>query len=508
MKRYITRRLRIRQRRLARRLGKASRADNGPTLPTTKVTYDLSERTRAIGHGGIGAVQAAVNRFGLAAQIDEAVEVLKVHRPYHESDHVLSIAYNILCGGRVLDDIERLRNDEVHLDALGVEAIPDPTTAGDFCRRFDETSIEALQDALNTCRLRAWSQQGAAFTEQTARIDVDGSIIPTMGECKQGMGMSHKGIWGYLGLLVSLANTREPLFLRTLPGNASPLGVTPSYLDRAIALVREAGFDEVLLRGDTEFAQTKHFDRWDADRVGFIFGYSAMRNMKAKAEAVDEDDYAELERRAKRAFVPEDRRRAKQPRVKEAIVEEREYKNLKLKSEDIAEFDYRPRACKRSYRVIVLRKNITVERGETALFDDIRYFFYITNQREMDAAQVVFEANDRCNQENLIAQLKDGGVRALHAPLNTLDANWAYMVMAALAWSLKAWMALSLPIVARWRKKHVAQRDRWLRMEFRTFLAVVINVPAQILRSGRRRIFRLLAWRPDLSALLRVLAVP
>ena len=155
----------------------------------------------------------------------------------------------------------------------------------------------------------------------------------------------------------------------------------------------------------------------------------------------------------------------------------------------------------------MVRKNITVERGDTALFDEIRYLFYITNQREMGAAQVVFEANDRCDQENLIAHLK-GGVRALHAPLNTLCANWAYMVMTALAWSIKAWMALAIPIAPRWRHKHLAERDRWLRMEFRTFLAAVINVPAQIINSGRRRIFRLLAWRPDLPMLFRLLRVP
>jgi len=508
VKRKITRRLYDRQQRLARRLRKASRADNGPTLPTTKITYDLAERTRAIAHGGLGAVLNVVNRLKLAALINEAVKVLKAHRPYHESDHVLNVAYNILCGGRVLDDIERLRNDEVHLDALGVETIPDPTTAGDFCRRFDETLIEALQDAFNICRREAWALQGPAFTDETARIDVDGSIIPTKGECKQGMGMTYKRIWGYLGLLVSLANTREPLFLRMLPGNASPLGVTAGYLDRAIALVREAGFTKILLRGDTEFAQTKHFDRWDAAGVGFIFGYKAMPNMKAIADDLEDGDFAELERRATRTFVAEDKRRAKQQRVKADIVKQRKYKNLILKSEDIAEFDYRPRACKQSYRVVVLRKNITVERGETALFDEIRYFFYITNQREMPAAQVVFEANDRCNQENLIAQLKDGGVRALHAPLNTLDANWAYMVMAALAWSLKAWTALSLPITGRWRKKHITQRDRWLYMELRTFLAAVISVPAQIVRSGRRRIFRLLAWRPELPVLFRLLGAP
>ena len=105
------------------------------------------------------------------------------------------------------------------------------------------------------------------------------------------------------------------------------------------------------------------------------------------------------------------------------------------------------------------------------------------------------EARQRCDQENLIAQLK-GGVRALHAPVNTLHANWAYMVMAALAWSLKAWVALELPIAPRWRSRHEAEQRQLLRMDFRTFLGAFINVPCQIVTSGRRVIYRLLAWNP------------
>ena len=155
------------------------------------------------------------------------------------------------------------------------------------------------------------------------------------------------------------------------------------------------------------------------------------------------------------------------------------------------------------YRMIVLRKNLSVERGEDVLFDDVRYFFYLTNSAAHAPADVVKEANERCNQENLIAQLK-GGVRALHAPVNTLNANWAYMVMASLAWTLKAWMALSLPTVPRWRSKHVAERARWLAMEFRTFVNAVLTIPAQIVRTGRQLVVRVLAWRPELPVLLRL----
>jgi hypothetical protein len=410
----------------------------------------------------------------------------------------------VLCGGQTLDDLELLRNDEVFLDALGAEALPDPTTAGDFCRRFEPTDIEALMDAINAARLTVWKRQGPKFTQKTARIDADGSIVETAGECKQGIALSYKGQWGYLPLLVSFANTREPLFIMNRSGNRASHEGAAGYLDKAIALSREAGFTDVLLRGDTDFSQTRFLDGWNEDGVRFVFGYDVRTNLKKRADGLEAEEFRELVRRAKRAFVPEDKRRARQPRIKEEIVRRKRYKNIRLRSEDIAEFDYRPTFCKTTYRMVVVRKNLSVERGEDVLFDDIRYFLYITNDRQLSAEQVVWEVNDRCNQENLIEQLKNG-VRALHAPVNTLNANWAYMVMASLAWTLKAWMALSLPISPRWRKKHEAERDRWLRMEFRTFRNAVINVPAQLVRTGRRLVFRLLAWRPELPVLFRLL---
>jgi hypothetical protein len=451
----------------------------------------------------MGAVHALVVATGLAVRIDERLNLLKVHRPYHESDHVLNIAYNAMCGGRVLDDIELRRNDEAFLRGLGVEALPDPTTAGDFCRRFTDRDVAALMEAVNETRVPIWRRQGADFLER-AIIDADGSVVETTGECKEGMALSYKGEWGYHPLLVSLANTREPLFIVNRGGNCTSSEGAAGYLDQGISLCRRGGFRAVLLRGDTDFSQTKHLDRWDGDGVHFVFGYDAKKSLVDQADGLDTTEFEELVRRAKNAFVEEGKRRVKPRRWKEEFVRLKGYKNLKLKSEDIAEFDYKPIACNKAYRLVALRKNITVERGDLALFDEVRYFFYITNDREKTASEIVFLANDRCDQENLIAQLKNG-VRALHAPVNTLVANCAYMVMASLAWTIKAWMALWLPIEPRWRAKHIAERDAWLRMDFRTFLHAVIAVPAQILLSGRRRIWRLLAWRPQLPVLFRLL---
>ncbi|MBZ0119457.1 MAG: IS1380 family transposase [Sandaracinaceae bacterium] len=473
-----------------------------PEFAASKIRYELAERTHAISCGGIGAIHRLARKVGLVRALDECVAVLKRRRPYSEADHVLNIAYNTLCGGRVLDDIELRRNDAAFLDALGARTIPDPTTAGDFCRRFSAEQIQLLMNVINEVRVGVWQRQPPSFFEQTARIDADGSIVETHGECKQGMDVSYKGVWGYHPLLVTLANTGEPLFVVNRGGNRPSQEGAPEYFAHAIALCRRAGWKDILLRGDTAFSQTAHFDRWDAEGVRFVFGFDAYRPMTERAQDIDEREYRQLVRKAQEAF--EGQERAKQPRVKEQIVEEREYLNLRLEREDIAELEHQPNKCKQPYRFIVLRKTILEERGQRCLGEIHRYFFYVTNDREMTPAQVVREANGRCNQENLIDQLKNQ-VRALHAPLNTLEANWAYMVMASLAWTLKAWLALMLPISPRWRDSHEAQRERVLRMDHHSFVQRLMLIPAQILVSGRQLIYRLLAWRPELPILFRLL---
>jgi hypothetical protein len=504
--RTVLRRLRAEklkiERRLAAVLGGAEPRGDGPEFSAQRVRYEMADRTRAIGVGGLGAIHKVVHDVGLVEEIDDALELLKVHRPYFESDHVLNVTYNVLCGGRTLDDIELRRNDRVFLDALGARAIPDPTTAADFCRRFEAEDVWKLMDAINKARVRVWRRRGSELTDQVARIDADGTDVETLGECKEGMDMSYKGTWGYHPLLVSLANTQEPLFLVNRSGNRPSHEGAAEVLDKAVALCRRAGFKSILLRGDTDFSLTTNFDRWTADDVRFVFGYDSSKPMISKAEAVPDDDYDELVRKAEREF--EGQPREKQPRIKEGIVRERGYLNRRLESEEVAEFEHTPSKSKQSYRMVVLKKNLIEERAQLMLGNVTRYFFYVTNDREMSKEDVIFEANQRCNQENLNAHLK-GGVRALHAPLNTLEANWAYMVMVALAWNLKAWFALLLPSAPRHRARHDAERDMVMRMEFRTFLNRLILVPVQVVRTARRLVFRFLAWRPDLHILIRSL---
>jgi hypothetical protein len=482
--------LRNRKQRIERRLRPKNWEEQPrPMLKASNIHYEMAQRTGAMNCGGVGAIHLMVQRLGLVADIDKHLHLLKVHLPYHESDHVLNLAYNLLAGGQRLEDIELRRQDEVFLNGLGAERIPDPTTAGDFTRRFQPEDILTLEECIHRARLAVWKVQPEGFLQE-AFIDVDGTIAQTYGECKEGMDISYKGIWGYAPLIVSLANTKEVLYLVNRPGNAVSHSGSVEWIDRAVEWVGQVA-GSVTIRGDTDFTHTAQLDRWAEAGRKFILGFDANPKLVGLAEGLEKQAWKPLERLPKYEILTEPRPKAF--RYKEQVVAERQFENKKLVGEDLAEIEYQPTKCKRKYRVIILRKNLSVQKGEKVLFEEVRYFFYITNRKDRPE-KIVGLANGRCDQENVIEQLKNG-VNAMRMPVSDLVSNWAYMVIAALAWNLKAWYGLLVPN----RERGV----QLVKMEFRRFLHAVMLLPCQVVRTARRVIYRLLgynSWLKDFFA--------
>jgi hypothetical protein len=495
VKKSIRSEMRARKRRLMLRLDKSNYPEDlgQPMLRGGNMQYELSGRGVGTAYGGIGLMQKLVREIGLAEEIDRHVVLFKLHLPYHESDHVLNLAYNALCDGRCLEDLEQRRQDEAYLNLLGAQRIPDPTTAGDFCRRFDESDLAQLHAAFDAARQKVWARQPQEFFAE-ARIDADGALVATRGECKQGMEYSYNGIWGYHPLILSLANTGEVLRLINRPGNRPSHEGAAEQFDQCLVLCRGAGFRSMLLRGDTDFSQLKHLDRWhEQGDVRFIFGLDVSHQQHIAADDLPPEAWKRLKRPPK--YTVQTKPRGRRQRVKQQIVEDRQFKDIRLVEEWIAERKYRPPGCQHTYRLIIVRKNLEVsEPKQQRLFEDYRYFLYITNDWESTPEQIVFSANDRCQQENLVAQLK-GGVRSLAAPVDNLLSNWAWMLMTSLAWNLKAWLALWLPAEnGRHHQQHEAHKRQLLGLEFRTFVNHFLRVPAQVIKTGRRIVVRLLAW--------------
>lgn len=421
-----------------------------PVLASNSVKYELADRAQAINYAGVSAMLKLAEHVGLTDAINNHVRLLKSHAPYHESDHVLAMVMNVLCNGSRLEHLERLRNDSTFLDAIGADSIPDPTTAGDFCRRFKQSDIDALMQAINEARINVWKQQDDSFFDQ-ALIDVDGVIVATTATCIAG------------------------------------------------------GFRRIRMRGDCKFSQTEYLDGWDALGVRFQFGYEARTNLKEIADNLDASAWKKLTRALPNNKT--DETRTKPTNVKRQIIRERNYVHLEQLHEEVAEFDYQPNACDKTYRMVVVRKNISKEQGDVRLIDDIRYLFYISNDLPaVSSEDILFGCNDRCDQENLIAQLS-GGVRSLCAPVDNLESNWAYMVITSIAWNLKSWSALLTPVAPGQEQEHRAEKKRLLTMEFKTFLSVFIHVPCQILRHARKTIHRLLNWTDYTPAFFRLCAV-
>ena len=442
----------------------------------------MAERTQGLAYGGLGSLRLLVQELGLAEAIDRRLHLLKIHLPYHESDHVLNLAFNALCDGDCLEDLELRRNDEVYLNALGARRIPDPTTAGDFCRRFRPHHVRVLLDVYHEARLKVWARQPAEFFDE-ARVDMDGVLVPTGGECKAGMDISYKGTWGYHPLMVSLANTGEVLAIVNRSGNRPSHEGAAEEVDRVLEVCFAGGFRKVLLAWRHRLhadQASRPLERRPAGAVHIRHGLPAELARFGRRFAGHS-----LEKAAAAAALPvQTTPRRRRGNVKERIVREREFKNMRLVGEEVAEFDYRPTACQQDLSHGRGEKVPGSEQGPSGVVRGLPLLLLHHQRPGTFGGGSGVPGQRSLRSRELAWPNSRAAVRALHAPVDNLVSNWAYMVMTSSGLELESLVGLvSCPRgVGRHAESQREEKRRVLRMEFKTFRNAFVRLPCQIVR--------------------------
>lgn len=456
----------------------------GPVFANRRVRVHVQQRGEITPYGGVSVAHDLAMRLGLDRDINRSIRLLKINLPYLESDHVLTHVYNQYVGGRCIEDIANLQHSDALKHLLGACRIPDPSTAGDFLRRFDEYHLRELQAVIDRAREKVWREIPRS-RRKVGTIDLDSSIKAVYGQCKQGADFSYNGQWSYHPLLATLAETNEPLRTINRPGNRpSPEGAAEA-LHEILPMVGRH-FRKLFVRGDSKFYQRAIIAECERHGASFALvmdGYAVLHGL---ADSLPPSAWKPFsahrpEQVAQAAADKKTRRKRRRIRAKRA--KERGYQTLATTKQWVAEFEYAiPRGDKdrdegpagRAYRVVVKRQQVDISAGQNYLFTEYRQRFVITDipHSDMDASEVFCFAYGRCDQENIIEQFKNG-IAAMRMPTGELLANSAFLMAGQLAWCLRSWLsALALP------KESTHWEWKWFRQAF-------VYIAAKITHSAR-----------------------
>jgi hypothetical protein len=452
-------------------------------LPRTHVEVD--ERSEVTPYGGLAIATAFLRRFKVAECIDRHVQVFLLHLPYHESDHVLAQALNLYAGGTCIEDIMNLQHSEAVRRILGAPRIPDPTTAGDFLRRFHEKEhqLPGLRRAVDEVQVAVWrrlrrgrGKRGEAWSI----VDVDGHVKPLYGVQKEGADF-YKSTWCYQPLIVSLAGTGECLAIRNRPGSVRSSDGTAGVLDQVLPRVCERG-GRMLVRGDSDFDRSDV--RAACDRAGAYFAFVGREfpDRPKLVETIPEAAWKPFRTRAHRERVEQRKRpsyvsRRKKRNRRRQRARARNFTEKQLVKQWVTEVALTDTDGK-PYRLVIRRQLIEHRKGQRMLFDEYRYRYIVTSLPASVSTQDVVDLTyERCDQENVIAQL-GSGLAAWRMPVAEFDGNSAWLEIARLAWNLGKWIALlALP----------AEVVRW---EWKRFRQAFVYAAAQVIRRSRQIVLR------------------
>jgi len=365
-------------------------------------------------YGGLVLAQQFVRRFGVAQCLDQHLRLFKRHAPYCESDHVLALTYTLYADGTCLEDQGALQASEAVRRLVGACRIPDPTTAGDFLRRFKTAAeVEQLSAAIDEVQEQAWSKLPRRVRRRRAQhelalVDLDGHIKPLYGEHKEGADFSYNGRWSYQPLVVSLAGSGECLRVVNQPGNARSSDGAAEAL-RAVLPRVQRHFRNALVRGDTDFDRADVFQEVIDAQAYFAIGGRVYPNRAALAQALPESAWQPFIPRAQRGRCSAPERQGRTPNWRKHKAAQRRFRNLRTIGQWIAELSYQPAGLQHPCRMIVRRILIEEQNGQGALFESFRYRLILTNlPRFYSPREIVDLAYQRCDQENVIEQFGAG----------------------------------------------------------------------------------------------------
>jgi hypothetical protein len=435
-------------------------------------------------YGGLVLAQQLVRRFRVAQRLDDTLVLFKRHAPYHESDHVLALAYTLYADGRCLEDQSALQGSEAVRRLVGACRIPDPTTAGDFLRRFRTAQdVEQLSGVIDEVEEAVWSKLARKVRRrrkkhELALVDLDGHIKPLYGVQKEGADFSYNGRWSYQPLVVSLGGSGECLKVVNQPGSARSSDAAAKALEGVLPLVRRH-FVNAIVRGDTDFDRSDVFNAAIGAGAYFAIGGRLHQNRAALVGAIAEESWKPFVPRADREGRSGPSRHVRTANCRQQKAAARGYRTLRTVKQWVSEIAYQPAGLGSACRMIVRRILIEESDGQGALFEHFRYRLVLTNlPRSYTAGQVIDITYQRCDQENVIEQFGQG-IAGWRMPVAEFMGNSAWLQIARLAWNLGKWIA------------QIALPSEVVRWEWKRFRRHFVYIAAKVLKTGRRLVVRL-----------------
>ena len=446
----------------------------GRELRHPKLNVEI-EKSDTTPYGGLSLAASLMKSLDVPQRLDHALDILEARRPYSESDHVLTHVYNLFLGGSCIEDIALLQASEPARRILGARAIPDPTTAGDFLRRFDANAIEALNAAIDQTQSQVWERKYGTGKRATAYVDLDSHVKHVYGNQKEGADFTYKGGYGYHPLAITLAESQEVLRLLNRWGNVTSADGAAVELEKVFPLL-EKHFTTIIVRGDSAFVDRDIFELCDERGQYFAIVCPQYPNLQKIADSLPESAWEPFDDETRRTM-PRQRQRQRGKNLRRQNARARKKRDLKLQRQWVAEVPYELAKSEQEYRLVIRRQKIE-ESKQGQLFTLWRYRFAITNLPcGYSSERVMRITYRRCDQENIIEQLQNG-VSAMRMPTGSFAGNAAFLVCARLAFNLKSWLAmLALPLeVISW--------------EWKRFRLAFVYLAARVIRSARRVVVR------------------